>query len=955
MSEGIFLILDPALKAGESLGHYNEYAENVRKGVPTNWKCMAAGFQSIDSKQPSKFIASIYSHDIWGKDGKSKDALDMGQSNLLFFDESKLALCKMLDRNEIDSSTNFKIVIFMPNLTPFNYLGFVELAEEFADFSFVGLLRYQPLIFTYNLGNRFTDKLLPNNLSFVTDSDELAEEYQEFIDSVVNVGIPVTSENGPVRTSQKNFRISTFGNARKEKGTDLIISVAQLAYSKFPHLPIEFSIQVNDPCHELETKVTELLKARSENISLISTSLNSDEYRERLEKTDLVCLPYDQSIYRSRTSGILMDCILKGKPAVVSEGTWLSRQVERFGSGLAVSRDPELILEAAVEILLDYENFQRSCVLAQRHFQEICDPKNFFSRLESVWQKQTKKKCLIFVPWGVESLRGSGIGHRLGQIREFLNAINVNSEVIISRYWDGSKFLDNEKGLYEIPFSLGKSENVHLALHSGEFEPIFYEFIDKKVSESDAIIFLGTHLVQQIVDEFHVTKEIFIESADALGRYYGIPELSEAEIESLKLGNSFNVSREETEYFKESTEITFSNIQIKSKYMLKKEDALIITRCSLPVLRNKQFLLFVGSDYGPNHDAVDFLLKSADYLAERDIPLVIVGSVMPKNISKNVICLGQISQFMLECLMKSTSLFLNPMFEGSGISIKTLEALANGAKVYATKLGARDLHDLNYPQLIIEDWNRSQYSEYADAILRLLESGSNPQLVEDSNDKDNLINAIGIFFGASTMPSQTKVSLKEVLDLILEFSIPPSVYLSLIGQLKLEHAFLSLTDNLKFSIINLLNNRITLVQIFSCVTAKSIVEYELGLSKTTWRDFSVQLREELIFGLLDLIRSEKIVIQEVFESFRAQVELQASNLKKSSMPPTENRLEKRDVFVRDVVLYFLSKKSRYHLNFRKFSRKRRMRSLLLWLLGIRLKPRIFFVWLLSRLEIRIHE
>jgi hypothetical protein len=65
----------------------------------------------------------------------------------------------------------------------------------------------------------------------------------------------------------------------------------------------------------------------------VSTHLPRDEYLRWLATADLILLPYDPSVYGERTSGIFLECVLAGRLPVVSRGTWMASQLERFELG----------------------------------------------------------------------------------------------------------------------------------------------------------------------------------------------------------------------------------------------------------------------------------------------------------------------------------------------------------------------------------------------------------------------------------------------------------------------------------------------------------------------------------------------------------------------------------------------------------------------------------------------
>ncbi|WP_230742994.1 glycosyltransferase family 4 protein [Methanooceanicella nereidis] len=108
--------------------------------------------------------------------------------------------------------------------------------------------------------------------------------------------------------------------------------------------------------------------------------------------------------------------------------------------------------------------------------------------------------------------------------------------------------------------------------------------------------------------------------------------------------------------------------------------------------------IFVGSNYAPNVDAAEFIIKT---LAQEcgDIQFIIVGGVSDcvdkTSIPSNVLITGLVSNDDLKKYMLASDIALNPMVRGSGINIKMLDYFAAGLPVITTKIGARGLYNKN--------------------------------------------------------------------------------------------------------------------------------------------------------------------------------------------------------------------------------------------------------------------
>jgi hypothetical protein len=85
---------------------------------------------------------------------------------------------------------------------------------------------------------------------------------------------------------------------------------------------------------------------------IVEGNLTDDDYLELVAGADLVLVPYRLSVFRTRTSGVVLDALIAGKPVVTTEGSWGASVVEEYRGG-AVYRDGDPAgLERAVDDIL---------------------------------------------------------------------------------------------------------------------------------------------------------------------------------------------------------------------------------------------------------------------------------------------------------------------------------------------------------------------------------------------------------------------------------------------------------------------------------------------------------------------------------------------------------------------------------------------------------------------------
>ncbi len=105
-------------------------------------------------------------------------------------------------------------------------------------------------------------------------------------------------------------------------------------------------------------------------------------------------------------------------------------------------------------------------------------------------------------------------------------------------------------------------------------------------------------------------------------------------------------------------------------------------------------LLFTGSGHRPNVDAATFLATLAADIPECDI--VIAGgcanSVEAAGAPHNLVLIPRFDDEEKKELFRSADAFLNPILEGSGTNLKTVEALAAGLPLLSTPEGVRGIN-----------------------------------------------------------------------------------------------------------------------------------------------------------------------------------------------------------------------------------------------------------------------
>lgn len=99
---------------------------------------------------------------------------------------------------------------------------------------------------------------------------------------------------------------------------------------------------------------------------IVDTGLSRDEYIRLLSTTDVVVLPYSPQAYSQKTSGVFVEAVSAGKLPLVTRGTWMASELERF-------RLPELIVDWNREDFYAYlvSSFEDLCIRSRLKTMQI--------------------------------------------------------------------------------------------------------------------------------------------------------------------------------------------------------------------------------------------------------------------------------------------------------------------------------------------------------------------------------------------------------------------------------------------------------------------------------------------------------------------------------------------------------------------------------------------------------
>jgi glycosyltransferase involved in cell wall biosynthesis len=299
-------------------------------------------------------------------------------------------------------------LLFSHTLSDFELIGWRRIAHELPSHARVMLLLRNTLRFRD--ANRLKValhpywRIRPSNLKRIhaalgtrfvlaTDSEPLTEDYATaYAGSIVTLPIPINDHVLRLPRATKNGGMLTLGylgDARASKG--------------FPQLPalvrhvldargdrVRFAIQcppsASGSDSDLPSGVLEmraLASADPHRIELIEKKLSEAEYAQLLGRMDIVLIPYRRYGYVEPTSGICAEAAALGKPVVVPSGTWMSRELGRYGGGVEFDETRDDLQQKAVELIDSYDTFRSRAADFATQWQTFHNAANVAARILS--------------------------------------------------------------------------------------------------------------------------------------------------------------------------------------------------------------------------------------------------------------------------------------------------------------------------------------------------------------------------------------------------------------------------------------------------------------------------------------------------------------------------------------------------------------------------------------------
>ncbi len=756
-------VLDQGL---DSLGgHYFEYVRSIAeealdRGLTCNVACRrGANLPSLEKIA----IHPIYSGGVWETlpGNKYVSEQNIRAVSESFFVETE----KFLSKHALKPGD----VIFLPNIATAHTLATALLAKKYGA---VGI----HLKFMFRYPRHFYDHAVANEafrmlestskqafISLWTDSHRLAEDLAPLTSLPFDVvPIPHTDHLTPrLRqeiTRDNRLHFVSLGNARGEKGIAEIFDAIRLSAREPWADDARFTLQVNDP-YEAEDVISTFRCNPDPRVVLIDEALDTKPYYDLLRDCDAILVPYHRDIYRARTSGIFLEGVLASKLIVCTRDTWMSDILAPHGGGIAVEdRSPASICAAMGQIVCNRDILQKNADLAADYWRTIHSPRNFVAHLlgepaDAVVIPKRLKAAVLY-PWGDAISGKSGAAARLrflvayleqhyAEVRVLFASVSPHGDIMATRTFAEpylhmrfrTKALLKFIRFFTRLLGGNKDEGYQLWYHlwphiDGKFQSRCGElarWADHTYVEYSYFVPIVKRALVDSEEKFVTVTPYDIVSDQARSVPFIHRITSALEFRALrKADRVVSVSKDDQQAHLNggiNSVLIPHPIDVDSAdelFSSEETNAILAKLHDVPIER-KRVCFFVGSKYPPNEKAACFVRSIAEKMRgdseADDIFFLVAGACMDPSRDANFAALGLVDDASLAACYQRADLILVPLTEGTGVSIKSIEALSRGALILSTSIGMRGLDVENGKHCIIED----DMSEYPARILETFE------------------------------------------------------------------------------------------------------------------------------------------------------------------------------------------------------------------------------------------
>nr|WP_245185383.1 glycosyltransferase [Falsiroseomonas frigidaquae] len=758
-ASGRLFIVDPNLRSLS--GHYFTYVHVLTKAAEARGvACHIFGHQDVEPVLAAQHgITPAYRADIWRNatdEGYLSDS-NFGIINREFLEDTIAALAGF-ELNAADT-------IFYPTLTGGQLSGIAGVVEQVAPGGARHeiLLRYQPAFYEGAVAaaalRRLEAAAVRQPIRLSSDSHRLAYSLEALTSLPVFVyPIPHTSDPAPYASRRDEdgqpLHLVSLGNARGEKGLAEIAEAIRRSAGQGWGARLRFTLQVNDPSDDVVACVAALHANPDPRVTLISEPLEPEAYQALLHSADAVLVPYHHNVYEARTSGVFLEAAAAGKVVIATASTWMADLAEAQDHGLLVKDRSARDLERCLQRLADdFPALSAKAQAAAGPLRAVHNPANLLDHVLgnpaiSAALPQ-RRHAAIFYPWGDIAGR-SGAAARTTLLAKYLAESGRDVRIL----YLGDEQLELAPGIvaegYRTPFSAPNPMRTRVA-----------RLVDSPADQaSDSSVHLYYHLWPALDDGFVRRCQRMVRWADDIFveyTYFATVVAPMARREDKTVALSVHDLLSEVCRGSEPlygltraverlalTSVDRVIVANSDEGRICAEDGVAVTVIPHPIdhetlrahspetvrailegifelpLEGRSMCLFVGSRFGPNCVAAEAVremaVRSLSDPRLSNVIYVVAGQAHEPMRTENFFALGRVEDMALDVLNQAAALVLIPLRDGTGMSVKTVEALARGAAILSTGVGMRGYPVIDGEHCAIEN----DLARYPDRIATLL-------------------------------------------------------------------------------------------------------------------------------------------------------------------------------------------------------------------------------------------
>jgi glycosyltransferase involved in cell wall biosynthesis len=229
------------------------------------------------------------------------------------------------------------------------------------------------------------------DVRFYSDTEQLCAAYGALCGTPFELlPVPVDLDVSARHPRPGPLTVGYFGDARDEKGFDLLPEIVRFARAAGDAQKVRFVLQANLNTPEGDAlsrrALEELAGMAGPDLELVHGPLTLADYRALFERTDIVLLPYRPDAYAARSSGVLMEAIAAGLPSLVTRGGWMEATLARapaHPAGRVVEPEASALYAALQLLARDWARYAEGASSLRHALRPRLDPAELVRRITS--------------------------------------------------------------------------------------------------------------------------------------------------------------------------------------------------------------------------------------------------------------------------------------------------------------------------------------------------------------------------------------------------------------------------------------------------------------------------------------------------------------------------------------------------------------------------------------------